>query len=149
MQRMAVLDRTYSIKNNNIYFLFSSINSNAVPPKLYSYDHALPRKFTKTIIFKADTVATGNYIWDKYAIILKNLQPTTYNNCIQILPPRKIHYPTNILQTCTSLSVTTSRKSSSLVSESQEIHPPLNRTTVWFWLLNTFFKTGCHLFQFI
>ena len=62
---------------NNINILLNYTDSTSVPPKFNSYKNLLISKSTKIIILKADTGASRNYIWDKYTIILNNIQPTT------------------------------------------------------------------------
>ena len=62
---------------NNINILLNYTDSTSTPPKFNSYKSLLLCKYTKIITLKDDTGTFRNYIWDKYTIILNNLQPTT------------------------------------------------------------------------
>ena len=61
--------------NNSVNILLNSTNSTSAPHKLNAYKHALLRKITNIITFKDNIGSTGNYIWDKYKVILNNIQP--------------------------------------------------------------------------
>ena len=61
--------KTIVEKNCDRNILLSYTNSTSVSPKFNSYMHVLLGESTKTIILKYDTGTTGNYIWDKYAVI--------------------------------------------------------------------------------
>ena len=78
--------------NNNRNILLKSTDINLVRPNGMSYKDVVLNKSCKTIIFKADTGAAGNYIIWQDTIILENPGPKTTGPRVR-LPDNSIIQP--------------------------------------------------------
>ena len=77
-----------------IFYLILPIVTKSPQNSIHTIMHALLRKYTNTITFIYDTGANGNYLCDKYAVILNNIQPTTTNPQVR-LPDNTVIQPTH------------------------------------------------------
>ena len=132
-------------KNNNRNILLKSIDSTLVPTNIMSYKNVILNKSWKTIIFKSDTGATGNYIRGQDTIILNNPGPTATGPRVRL--PNNSIIQTKTFWIYTSPNVTINSHTISCISKLKEHQPSLNKKTVWFKLLRAVHNKDVTIFN--